>query len=190
MVQLREKQASAGEFVQLARQLKRQLSGLDVPLLINDRVDVALAAGADGVHIGQDDIPYPQVRNILGPDRIIGISVNTNAQIREADKTDVDYLSISPVFPTPTKTDTKEPFGLEGLKRARSLTRKPMITIGGINRDNTAEIISAGVDGVALVSAICSAVSPFDSARELREIINKARQARHGMEEEGGKVGR
>lgn len=176
MVQLREKQASAGEFFQLARQLKKLLSELNVPLLINDRVDVALAVGADGVHIGQEDIPYPMVRSMLGPDRIIGISVNTDAQIREADQTDVDYLSVSPVFPTPTKADTKEPFGLEGLRRARSLTRKPLITIGGINKENMAEIISTGVDGAALVSAICSAASPYDSARELSEIINSAKQ--------------
>jgi len=141
-------------------------------------VDVALAAGADGVHIGQEDIPYPQVRSMLGPDRIIGLSVNTYAQLMEADRTDVDYLSLSPVYPTQTKKDTKEPFGLEGLRKARSMTQKPLITIGGVNKQNLASIMAIGMDGVALVSAICAADSPENAARELTDIIRyiKTRQ--------------
>jgi len=177
-VQLREKNCPAGEFVQLAGSLKDRLTESNVPLIINDRVDVALAAGADGVHIGQEDIPYPQVRSMLGPDRIIGLSVNTYAQLMEADRTDVDYLSLSPVYPTQTKKDTKEPFGLEGLRKARSMTQKPLITIGGVNKQNLASIMAIGMDGVALVSAICAADSPENAARELTDIIRyiKTRQ--------------
>ncbi len=176
-VQLREKDTPAGEFVQLAQTLKQELSGLNVPLIINDRIDVALTAKADGVHIGQEDIPFPMVRSLVGPDTIVGLSVNTFDQIREADRTDVDYLSISPVYSTPTKTDTKEPFALEGLKQARAMTPKPLVTIGGINKNNLAEIMATGVDGVALVSAVCAADHPGQAARELREIIQSAKQA-------------
>jgi len=181
-VQLREKNCPAGEFVQLAGNLKDRLAESKVPLIINDRVDVALAAGADGVHIGQEDIPYHQVRSMLGPDRIIGLSVNTYAQLMEADRTGVDYLSLSPVYPTPTKKDTKEPFGLEGLRKARSMTQKPLITIGGVNKQNLASIMATGMDGVALVSAICAADSPEDAARELADIIrNIKREQNHAF---------
>jgi len=175
MVQLREKNSTAGEFLSTARTLKENLSDAGVPLIINDRVDVAIAARADGVHIGQEDLPYQVVRQMLGPDKIIGISINTYDQLRQASLTDVDYLSLSPVFPTQTKADIKEPFGLEGLKKARSLTDKPLITIGGINRDNLADIMATGVDGVALVSAVCSADSPAEAARELVRIIRENR---------------
>ncbi|EFI34282.1 thiamine-phosphate pyrophosphorylase [Desulfonatronospira thiodismutans ASO3-1] len=177
MVQIREKNSTAGEFLNTARALQQRLSDSGVPLIINDRVDVAMAAGAHGVHIGQEDLPYQVVREMLGPDKIIGVSINTYDQLWQASLTDVDYLSLSPVFPTQTKTDTKEPFGLEGLKKARAMTGKPLITIGGINRDNLADIMATGVDGVALVSAVCSADSPADAARELVRIIrdNKMR---------------
>ncbi len=181
-VQLREKSCPAGEFVQLAGNLKDRLAESNVPLIINDRVEVALAAGADGVHIGQEDIPYHQVRSMLGPNRIIGLSVNTYAQLMEADRTDVDYLSLSPVYSTKTKKDTKEPFGLEGLRKARSMTQKPLITIGGVNKQNLASIMATGMDGVALVSAICAADSPEDAARELADIIrNIKREQNHAV---------
>jgi len=175
MVQIREKNSTAGEFLNTARALKQKLADSNVPLIINDRVDVAMAAGADGVHIGQEDLPYDIVREMLGPDRIIGISINTYDQLWRASRTDVDYLSISPVFPTTTKTDIKEPFGLEGLIKSRTMTDKPLITIGGINRDNLADIMATGMDGVALVSAVCSADSPTDAARELIRIIRENR---------------
>ncbi|WP_291319755.1 thiamine phosphate synthase [Desulfonatronospira sp.] len=175
MVQIREKNSSAGDFLSTARTLKKNLSDAGVPLIINDRVDVAIAARADGVHIGQEDLPYHVVRQMLGPDKIIGISINTYDQLREAALTDVDYLSLSPVFTTQTKADIKEPFGLEGLKKARSMTDKPLITIGGVNRDNLAEIMATGVDGVALVSAVCSADSPADAASELIRMIRDNR---------------
>ncbi len=175
MVQIREKNCTAGEFLNTARTLKQKLSGSGIPLVINDRVDVAMAAGADGVHIGQEDLPYAVVREMVGPNCIIGISINTYDQLWQALRTDVDYLSISPVFTTQTKADIKEPFGLEGLKKARAMTDKPLITIGGINRDNLSDIMSTGMDGVALVSAVCSADSPADAARELVRIIRENR---------------
>ncbi len=174
IVQIREKDFHTRNFLQLAAAMKKQLKNKNVPLIINDRVDVAIAAGADGVHVGQTDLPCSAVREMLGPDKIVGVSINTFDQITEADKLDIDYLSLSPVFPTPTKPDTTPAFGIEGLKKARQMTSRPMMTIGGIDKNNLGDIIAAGMDGVAVVSAICSAPSPAAAARELLEIIRKS----------------
>ena len=116
MVQLREKDTSTGEFIRLACKLTDLLRPLGIPLIINDRVDVALATDADGVHIGQSDMPYEIARKLLGPDKIIGLSVENMNDLLRANELDVDYIGISPVYCTPTKTDTAEPFGLEGLR--------------------------------------------------------------------------
>ncbi len=175
IVQIREKDCDAGDFFQLAVALKKKLEKKGVPLIINDRVDIAIAARADGVHVGQTDLPAVVVREMLGPNKILGVSINSFDQITEADKFDIDYLSLSPVFPTPTKPDTTPAFGIEGLKKARQMTTRPLITIGGINRDNLNEIIVAGMDGVAVVSAICSALFPGTAARELADIIRQAK---------------
>ena len=118
MVQLREKDCPTGEFVALAKRLKALLAPLGVPLIINDRVDVALAVDADGVHIGQSDMPYEVARRLLGKEKIIGLSVENFRDLEVANTLDVDYVGISPVYGTPTKSDTAEPFGLEGLRRA------------------------------------------------------------------------
>jgi thiamine-phosphate pyrophosphorylase len=174
IVQIREKDSHTRDFLQLAAAIKKKLKNTNVPLIINDRVDVAIAAGADGVHVGQTDLPCSAVREMLGPDKIVGVSINTFDQITEADKLDIDYLSLSPVFPTPTKPDTTPAFGIEGLKKARQMTSRPMMTIGGIDKNNLGDIIAAGMDGVAVVSAICSAPSPAAAARELLEIIRKS----------------
>ncbi len=178
IVQIREKDSDTRDFFQLAKSIKKALSNSSVPLIINDRVDVALACQADGVHVGQSDLPCSVVREMIGPDKILGVSINTCEQLREALQSDVDYLSLSPVFPTPTKADTTEPFGIEGLARARQMTDRPLITIGGINKSNLREIISTGMDGIAVVSAICSAPSPETAARELAGIIRESRTPR------------
>ena len=175
IVQIREKDCDTRDFFQLALAMKKALSKTGVPLIINDRVDVAIAAGAHGVHVGQTDLPCRVVREMMGPDKILGVSINTFEQITEAEKLDIDYLSLSPVFPTPTKPDTTPAFGIEGLKKARQKTKRPLITIGGVNKDNLREIIDAGMDGAAVVSAICSAPSPLRAARELADLISKAR---------------
>lgn len=176
IVQIREKDSETREFFKLARTMKKQLEKTGVPLIINDRVDVALAVGADGVHVGQSDLPCSVVRQMIGPDKILGISINTFDQINETAGLDVDYLSLSPVFPTPTKPDTTEPFGIEGLEKARQLTSRPLITIGGIDKSNLGEIIAAGMNGAAVVSAICSASSPKAAALELASIIRESRR--------------
>ena len=172
IVQLREKDAPTGEFVDLARRLMAQLKPLGIPLIINDRIDVALAVDADGVHIGQSDMRYEDARRLLGPDKIIGLSVENMDDLLEANRLDVDYICISPVYGTPTKIDTAEPFGLEGLRKAIAMSVHPTVAIGGMNASTIGEVIKAGTDGVAVVSAICSASSPRAAAKELSEIIS------------------
>lgn len=174
MVQLREKHLDTREFIALAERLKKALAPYGVPLLINDRVDVALASGADGVHIGQSDMPYKAARRLLGPDKIIGLSVENFSQIAEANAlADLDYIGVSPVFATPTKTDTAEPFGLEGLRRAVQESVHPVVGIGGMNARTAADAIAAGADGIAVVSAIVGAESPKEASRELIKIMER-----------------
>ena len=171
IVQLREKDASTGEFVALARRLMSILKPLGIPLIINDRVDVALAVDADGVHIGQSDMAYADARRLLGPDKIIGMSVESLEDLEAANALDVDYVGISPVYGTPTKTDTAEPFGLEGLRRAVEMSVHPTVAIGGMNARTIGEVMEAGADGVAVVSAICSAEDISKAASELKTIV-------------------
>lgn len=171
MVQLREKDCSTREFIELAAKLMETLKPLGIPLLINDRIDVALAVDADGVHIGQSDMPYKTARALLGPDKIIGLSVENMEDIRVANELDVDYVGISPVYSTHTKTDTAAPFGLEGLREAVKLSIHPTVAIGGINMKTAKDVMACGTDGIAVVSAIVSADSPCEAARNLLEVM-------------------
>ena len=175
VVQLREKHADTREFLDLARALKALLAPSGVPLLVNDRVDVALAAGADGVHLGQSDMPYEMARAMLGPDALIGLSVETPEQAREAAGLDVDYLGVSPVFATPTKTDAGPAWGLPGLAGLAAWSRHVLVGIGGIGPANAAQVIQAGAHGVAVVSAICAADSPQQAAAALLAAVRAAR---------------
>ena len=171
MVQLREKDAATGEFIALAGRLMKILKPLDIPLIINDRVDIAMAVDADGVHIGQSDMPYEMARRLLGPDKIIGLSVENMDDLIKANSLDVDYVGISPVYGTPTKTDTAEPFGLEGLRKAVNISKHPTVAIGGMNAGTIADVMAAGTDGVAVVSAICSAENIRETAAQLKTVI-------------------
>lgn len=173
MVQLREKDIDTRTFIEEALELKALLGPLGVPLIINDRVDVALASDADGVHIGQSDMPYSIARRLLGPDRIIGLSVENMDQVAQANALGVDYIGVSPVFATPTKTDTARPFGLEGLREAVNLSHHPTVAIGGMNALTAADVMAAGTDGIAVVSAIIAAPDPRAAAEELKNIVNK-----------------
>jgi thiamine-phosphate pyrophosphorylase len=166
-VQLREKNASTRDFLNQALALKPMLASAGIPLIINDRVDIALAANADGVHLGQSDMPYAEARKLLGPDAVIGLSVETWADVEAAQDLDVNYLGVSPIFATPTKTDTQAPWGLDGLARIRAFSRHSLVAIGGLNAANAPDIIQAGADAVAVVSAICSAKDPFAATRTL-----------------------
>lgn len=168
MVQLREKDISTREFIELAQALKSVLMRTRVPFIINDRVDVALAVDADGVHIGQSDMPYDIARRMLGSDKIIGLSVENFAEIEEANRLDVDYIGVSPVFATPTKTDTAMPFGLDGLREAVRRSLHPSVAIGGINMSNFRSVLSTGTNGIAVVSAIMDS----DNPREASKLLN------------------
>lgn len=178
IVQLREKGATTRAFVEEAQHVRRLLAPWGVPLIINDRVDVALAVGADGVHVGQEDLPYPIARQLLGPEAIIGLSVENEAQVREAENFDVNYLGVSPIFLTQTKTDTKGSWGEEGLRNVRRLSRHRLVAIGGLNAGNAGKIVAAGADGIAVVSAICSAPDPQQAAQDLKQIIESSLAAR------------
>ncbi len=175
MVQLREKECSTAEFVNLARKLKTALAPLGIPLIINDRVDVALAVDADGVHIGQSDMPYHVARQLLGADKIIGLSVETMDEVIAANALDVDYIGISPVYATATKTDTLTPFGLSGVDEVIRLSRHRCVAIGGMNCGTVGEVIAHGVEGVAVVSAIVATESPREASAELMAIIKEKR---------------
>lgn len=168
-VQLREKNCSTRRFVEEALDLQRLLKPLNIPLIINDRIDVAMVVGAEGVHLGQNDMHIADARKLLGPDVIIGISVESVADAREAALAGADYLGVSPVFSTPTKTDTASPLGLEGLQEIRRAVDLPLVAIGGINHENCATVIAAGADGLAVVSALVSASSPREAAIQLRQ---------------------
>ncbi len=171
MVQLREKDCSTREFIELAIAVKKIIASHHVPLIINDRVDVALAAEADGIHVGQSDMSCHLVRKLMGKKAIIGLSIENEEQAKESADWDIDYIGISPVFSTPTKTDTAPALGIEGIHRIQKLTPHRMVGIGGINQSNLHKIIHAGAEGVALVSAICSAPDITLSARELKQLI-------------------
>jgi len=171
-VQLREKDVSTRFFVQEAKRIKKLLSSYKIPLIINDRVDVALACGAEGVHIGQEDMPCAIARKLMGPKAIIGLSVEDWGDVEESQKLDVDYIGVSPVFPTPTKTDTKGAWGLSGLAKIKAFSRHPLVAIGGINESNAREVIAAGADCIAVVSAICAAPNPAAATRNLKSIID------------------
>lgn len=171
-VQLREKGMPGDALVRAARELLDLLRPLGIPLLINDNPEAALRAGADGVHLGQSDMPVAEARRLLGPRALIGLSVESPAQAEAAKRLPVDYLGLSPVFGTRTKTDTAPPLGLSGITAIRRLTTLPLVAIGGIGPGNAREVLAAGADGLAVVSAICSAADPQAAARELRTLLD------------------
>ena len=169
-VQLREKHLPTRDFVAQALALRPLLQRHGVPLVIKDRTDVALACQADGVHLGQSDMPAEVARRLLPEHVFIGWSVETPQDVANALHLPVDYLGVSPVFATPTKTDTLSPWGLAGLQQARQRTALPLVAIGGIHAGNAQAVLQAGADGLAVVSAICSADSPQDAAAELAQL--------------------
>lgn len=175
-VQLREKDCSTLEFIEQALSIKDYLSDREVPLVINDRLDVAQAVKADGIHLGQTDMPLDMARAIVGDSMIIGISAESFEDAVEAEIGGADYLGISPIYATPTKTDTAPPLGLEGLRQIRTAVKIPLVGIGGLNRENAAEVIRNGADGVAVVSAIVAAEDPEAAAGELNHLITGAKE--------------
>ncbi|QRV22746.1 thiamine phosphate synthase [Marinomonas foliarum] len=171
MVQVREKHGDVRAFIERALAVKKVLQGTGIPLIINDRVDVSLAVDADGVHLGQSDMPAKIARQLIGPDKILGLSIETQEQLAAADALPIDYIGLSAIFATPTKTNTKHHWGIDGLKSALKVTSLPIVAIGGIHEGNIPELCSTGVHGLALVSAICSADDPKAAAAHLLELM-------------------
>lgn len=173
LVQLRDKKSATRDILALAREMKARLAPLGVPLIVNDRIDVALAAGADGVHLGQDDMPLEDARRLAGPDFVIGVSIGSEAERDATPLALADHAGVGACFPSPTKADA-DALGIEGLRRLRPSLPMPVVGIGGITARNAAEVIAAGADGVAVVSAICKAPDPAAAARALSEIVRKS----------------
>lgn len=180
LLQLRDKTAGTRAFVENARVVHKALAGR-IPLLINDRVDVALAAGADGVHVGREDMLPADARRLLGPDAFIGVTLKNEADLAGLDPRVVDYGCIGGVFATTSKDNPDRPVGLDGLRKLRDQARAsglPVGAIAGIDTTNAAATIAAGADGVAIISALFMADDVASAARDLRIIIDAALEAR------------
>jgi thiamine-phosphate pyrophosphorylase len=179
LVQLRDKRSDTRSMVECARAIKAALAPFDVPLLINDRIDVALAAGADGAHVGQDDMAVADARRLLGRDAILGLSVKTGAQAEAAPVELLDYVGIGGVFATSSKDNPDPPIGPAGLARIAAIFRRrvpdfPLCGIAGIDATNAADAIAAGADGVAVISALSLARDSQAAARALRAAVDAA----------------
>lgn len=172
MVQVREKHGDVRAFIERAQAVKDILKDTDVPLIVNDRVDVALAVDADGVHLGQSDMPAIIARELIGPNKILGLSIENEEQLAEADSLPINYIGLSAIFATPTKTNTKKFWGIDGLKMALETTSLPIVAIGGINESNIPQLSATGVHGLALVSAICHADDPKTASEYLLGLMS------------------
>ena len=176
LVQLRDKVADGRALVEAARALLDVLRPAGIPLLVNDRADVAVAADADGVHVGQRDLSVADVRRLVGPAAIVGLSVEALTQATGPQTEGASYLAVSPVYGTPTKTDTAPPLGLAGVTAVRARTALPLVGIGGIDGARAGEVIRAGADGVAVVSAILGRPDVEGAARQLRAAVDGAKE--------------
>ena len=165
LFQYRNKTGSMLEAYRDGLPLRRAAAAAGALFIVNDRCDLTLALEADGVHLGQDDLPLPEARMILGPSRLIGISTHDGQQIREAADGGADYLAFGPIFATSTKPDHAPVVGLEGLRYARSLTRLPLFAIGGITPDNATSVWGTGANGIAVISAILQAADVTTTVR-------------------------
>jgi thiamine-phosphate pyrophosphorylase len=179
LVQLRDKVNDTAHMIEEARALKAVLAQLSVPLIINDRVDVALAVGADGVHVGQEDMAVTEARRMLGPAPLIGLSIRTPEQAAAAPLALLDYVGIGGIYRTTSKTSGKSPIGVDGLRRVIQVLRArignfPSCGIAGITAANAAPVIAAGADGVAVISALSHRSDPQAAARELRAVVDAA----------------
>jgi thiamine-phosphate pyrophosphorylase len=168
LLQYRNKEGATREMLRHAREIKRVLEGR-AKLIMNDRADICIAAGYDGVHLGQDDLPADGARLVVGADRIVGVSTHNPQQVKEADASPADYIAIGPVFPTTGKKNPDALVGLEGVKAARAATKKPLVAIGGITRATAKSVIDAGADSVAMISDLLS--SPRRAAEEFLRLL-------------------
>jgi thiamine-phosphate pyrophosphorylase len=177
LLQYRNKQASARELFHISRELSRLLRPRGVSFIVNDRPDVAFLSGADGVHVGQEDLDVEQTRTVTGPGKWVGISTHNLAQFRAAAATSADYIAVGPIFSTSTKANPDPVVGTEFIRQVRELTDKAIVAIGGITLDRTAGVIEAGADAVAVGSDILRAADPGARARQYIEMLEAANHA-------------
>jgi len=172
LVQYRDKLGSPQDVLRAAAVLREVFAGIDCKLIMNDRSDLAVLAGFDGVHVGQEDLLPEDTRRLIGAPRRVGVSTHTDKQVRAADLSCADYVAIGPVFATGTKADAEQVIGLEGLRRARALTTKPLVAIGGITRANARSVIDAGADSVAVISGLFAEGESVEKvARDFLELL-------------------
>ncbi|UCE41564.1 MAG: thiamine phosphate synthase [Candidatus Aminicenantes bacterium] len=170
-IQFREKSASTREMIEIARKLKGVCVEAGLPFIVNDRVDVALASAADGVHLGQDDFPIPLARELLGTDVIIGGSAVTLEDAQKCLADGADYVGFGPVYPTSSKLDASSPTGIEPMEKAIKTVPLPFIAIGGIHAQNVSEVMQAGAYGIAVISAVCCQTDPEQATRMLSQAL-------------------
>lgn len=175
LIQYRNKKAASRELFEISRKLSNGLAQRGVRFIVNDRPDVAMLAGAGGVHVGQDDLGVEEARAICGMGRWVGISTHTLEQVAAADRTSADYVAFGPVFPTTTKQNPDAVVGTELLRRARQITRKPLVAIGGITLERAAEVYGAGADSVAVIRDLICAADPGGRAREYLKVAASAK---------------
>jgi thiamine-phosphate pyrophosphorylase len=178
LIQYRNKTASSRQFFEISRQLAKALGPRGVRLIVNDRPDIAMLAGAGGVHVGQDDLSPEDARAICGPDRWVGISTHTLEQLAAAERTSADYIAIGPIFPTATKKNPDPVVGTELLRKARKMTKRPLVAIGGITLERAAEVYRAGADSLAVIRDLTCVPNPAVRAREYLDVAASA--ASHG----------
>jgi thiamine-phosphate pyrophosphorylase len=176
MVQLRGTRANLRQLLADALALRKLTRQAGIPLIINDHIDIALAAEADGVHVGQADMPAPFARQLLGRDKIIGLSVTSADDLSDRELSLVDYVGLGPVFPTSSKMDAAPALGLEQFRNLRARIGLPVVAIGGINQNNAGRVMAAHADGIAVVSAICCAADPRLATAALRQSVMEAKQ--------------
>ncbi|NNH61983.1 thiamine phosphate synthase [Rhizobium laguerreae] len=175
MVQLRDKHAGTIRMIETGRALKQALDGTGALLIVNDDVEAAIAIGADGLHIGQEDMDARRARAMVGAEMILGLSVESEALANAVDPGLVDYIGVGPVFATPTKADHKQPIGFDGLARLVKASPVPSVAIGGLKADHVGQVFAAGARGLAVVSAICGSPDPEAATRRIAAEIRKAR---------------
>jgi len=172
-LQLREKELPAGELLRRARVLRRLTADADTLLIVNDRPDVAILCGADGVHVGQEDLPVVEVRRLVGPEMLLGLSVDSVEEAKAVVREPVDYLGVGPAYPTSSK-EVAFGRGIDAIRDVCAAVDLPVVAIGGITPDNAEEAIAAGATGVASISALCSAPDPAAAARAMRRAVDRA----------------
>jgi thiamine-phosphate pyrophosphorylase len=178
LIQLRDKHSAARRIFEQASRLAAILAPRGVRFMVNDRADIAVLSGAGGVHVGQTDTPVEEARKVCGPRRWVGVSTHNLEQLRAADRTSADYIAIGPIFPTGTKENPDPVVGVDFLRRARQMTGKPLVAIGGITRESAAEVFGAGADSIAVIRDLLTASDPGERAREYMAIAERMRNLR------------